>query len=65
MTESATRTLTIELKFAHSRLKAELPVPAEPVHPMRLLPVFQSLAEAVVNLGVSAAAEKGESVSCK
>lgn len=46
-------------------LTMQMTIPAKPVKPRRMLPVFQMMAGAFTNLGVEKAAAEGKTVSCK
>lgn len=55
----------ITLKVGDIPLDIELTVPAQPVKPMRMLPVFQKMANSIVELSEKAIVETGETISCK
>lgn len=70
MTTSAQRppesvTANVELAVGGWRLQAKLSVPAGPTRLMELLPVFQAVDNAVVDLAVKQAEEEGETISCR
>jgi len=46
-------------------LEMEMTVPAKPVKPHRMLPVFQQMTSAIVGLSVDAVEAAGEKISCK
>ncbi len=46
-------------------VKLQMTVPAKPVKPQRMLPVFQKMTDAFVDISVRAVEEEGEKVSCK
>jgi Fe-S-cluster containining protein len=58
-------TANVELSGPDWRLCTRLTVPAGPTQVRELLPLVQSLADAVVGAGVRTAEEGGETVSCK
>lgn len=58
-------TATVDLRVGGSRLRAEITVPAGPVGPRALLPVFRSVADTLVRIGTEEAAGRGERVSCR
>lgn len=62
---SQTVGVPVELTVFGGTLRATVPVPAGNVTPEDLLPVFQSLAAAVVHLSVRAAEQQGKKVSCR
>lgn len=54
----------ITLKVGDIPIDIELTVPAQPVKPMRMLPVFQKMANSIVELSENAVVETGETISC-
>lgn len=52
------------LNVGGTPLKMEMTVPARPIKPQRMLPVFQQMAGSFVQMGIDNAASKGETVSC-
>jgi Fe-S-cluster containining protein len=58
-------TIRVDLTIAGQSLEGQITVPAGPTRARQMLPVFQSLAEVIVDLGVKAVEEQGEKVSCK
>ena len=64
---AGTETITgrIALKINGVPIEMELTVPAAPVKPQRMLPVFQQMTNTFVEFGVYAAESEGRSVSCK
>lgn len=46
-------------------LEMEMTVPAVPVKPHRMLPIFQRMTSAIVDIGVDAVESGGERISCK
>ena len=54
----------ITLKVAGQPLDLEITVPAGPVRPDRMLPVFQKMTDTFVEMSVDAASANGEKVSC-
>jgi Fe-S-cluster containining protein len=55
----------VELSIAGAQMEMEITVPAGPIRPRRMLPVFQSLAESLVGIGISNAEQEGGTISCK
>src|SRR5262249_12310432 len=53
--------LTIEGK----PLEMQMTVPAKPVKPHRMLPIFQQMANAFVDMSVEAVEAEGKQISCK
>jgi Fe-S-cluster containining protein len=62
---SKSATATIELAVAGNVLKIDLTVPTEPVKSRRMLPLFRSLADTIVNIASKSAEEEGLKISCK
>jgi Fe-S-cluster containining protein len=56
---------TVGLNISGERFEMEITVPAAPTRPRRMLPIFQSLAESLVGIGVSRAEAEGGTISCK
>lgn len=56
---------TIPLNIAGKDVAIKVNVPAASVKPRRLLPVFQRIADAIIDVAVKTTEEKGKSVSCK
>jgi Fe-S-cluster containining protein len=54
----------VELSIGGKRLRLELEVPRAPTRAARLLPIFQSVANAVVDIACESAAAEGKSISC-
>ena len=52
------------LTIAGTKVELEVTVPANPVRLTKMLPIFQQLTNAVVDVGVSNAEAKGEQISC-
>lgn len=55
----------IVLKIGGEPLEMEMTVPATPVKPQRMLPVFQQMSNSFVDMGVKAVEAEGEKISCK
>jgi Fe-S-cluster containining protein len=55
----------VGLRIAGVPLDLEMTVPAAPVKPHRMLPIFHQMADAFAEIGVNAEAANGNSVSCK
>ncbi len=56
---------TAVLNVSGARLEMEITVPVGSTRPRRMLPVFQSLTEALVGVGVSNAEAEGRTISCQ
>lgn len=54
----------VTLNVGGTPLKMEMTVPAKPIKPQRMLPVFQQMAGSFVQMGIDHAASQGETVSC-
>src|SRR5438105_2241902 len=65
MDEPEITTVEVDFAVAGERVHGQIPVPTGPTAPRELLPVFRAVAEMIVELGVAAAAERGEAVSCR
>jgi Fe-S-cluster containining protein len=55
----------ITLDIAGMPIEMNLTVPAKPVKPQRMLPIFQQMTNSFVDMGVKAIESEGESISCK
>lgn len=62
---SAYVTATVELAVFGQTLRGKISIPAAPARPERLLPVFQSIADAVIQATVNSLEKEGFTVSCK
>lgn len=58
-------TVTVEMALFGEQVREDIDVPAAPTRPRRMLPVFQSLAETVIERSVRRAAAEGKAVSCR
>jgi Fe-S-cluster containining protein len=56
---------TAELSISGYSLKVEMSIPTAPTRPVKLLPLFQSLADAVVGIAAKTVEEEGLKISCK
>lgn len=56
---------TIELSLSGKQLRKNLTIPNRPVSLLELLPLFQSLANSFVDVGIELAEDKGEKISCR
>ncbi len=65
MTEDEWVTGKVGLRIGGYPLDLEMTVPAKPVKPHRMLPIFHQMANAFADIGVQAVAEEGKSVTCK
>jgi len=57
--------VTLQLSIAGSRVEAEAYVPRGPTRPLRMLPVFQHMADALVDRVARSAELNGLTISCK
>jgi Fe-S-cluster containining protein len=55
---------TIEMRVGDAPLKMEMTVPAKPVKPHRMLPIFQQMTDEFVGISVQAVESEGRRVSC-
>lgn len=55
----------IKLNVRGVPVEMEMTVPAEPVKPQRMLPIFQQMANTIVGFSVDAVVEEGKEISCK
>lgn len=55
----------VVLRIAGRPLELQMTVPANPVKPHRMLPVFQQMTNQFVAMSVDAAASEGKQISCK
>jgi len=58
-------TYSISISIAGETLQAEVPVPAGVTRPVEMLPIYQSVSDAILNHTVQAAGEAGHPVSCR
>lgn len=58
-------TFTVEFMAFGKLIKAEIPIPTEPVRSIELLPVLQQFTDSVVDISVNHIIQSGKSVSCK
>jgi Fe-S-cluster containining protein len=65
MTENEWVTGNAVLKIGDIRVDFGMKVPANPVKPHRMLPIFQQMANSFTEFGVQAVAAEGKSISCK
>jgi Fe-S-cluster containining protein len=56
---------TVVLNVPGARMEMEITVPSGPTRPRRMLPVFQSLTEALVGVGIQNAEAEGRAISCR
>jgi Fe-S-cluster containining protein len=61
---SAVAKTTLELAVAGERLRLEVQIPAGPTRRAALLPLYRTITEFIVEVGVKAAEGRGERVSC-
>jgi Fe-S-cluster containining protein len=62
---AATATANVPVKVCGQALQLELTVPTEPVALQKLLPVFQGLTNAVMDVAVAGVEREGKSISCR
>ncbi len=55
----------ITLDIDGTPIEISMTVPAKPVKPQRMLPIFQQMTNSFVDMGVKAIESEGESISCK
>ena len=55
----------VSLLIDGNPIDMKMTVPAKPVKPQRMLPVFQQMANSFVEMGVDAVETQGEKISCK
>jgi Fe-S-cluster containining protein len=55
----------ITLTIGNEPLNLQMTVPAKPVKPQRMLPVFQQMANSFVDIGVKAVESEGKTISCQ
>lgn len=55
----------VQISLFGSPVEMEMTVPAKPVKPRRMLPIFQAVTSSFVELGVGEVENQGEQVSCK
>lgn len=60
-----TRSANVTLSIGGNSIELELAVPAGPVRPAQLLPVLQSLTNAVVEIATDAVEAEGKRISCQ
>ena len=65
MAENDWTTINRDLTINGITLDLEMTVPAKPIKPHRMLPIFHQMTNAFTQVGVEAAEEAGCSVSCK
>lgn len=55
----------ITLSIGGAKIEMEMTVPANPVKPMRMLPIFQAMASSFVDTSINEIKAQGEKISCK
>jgi Fe-S-cluster containining protein len=60
-----TCTATVKLDVAGRSIEMQITVPSGPTRPAQLLPLLQSLTDAVVDIAGDIVAEQGKTISCK
>jgi Fe-S-cluster containining protein len=65
MAEDEWITGRVTLRIGNVPLDLEMTVPAKPIKPHRMLPIFHKMSEAFLAIGVQAAEQAGDKVSCK
>ena len=55
----------VTLRIGGAPLDLEMTVPAQPVKPHRMLPIFHQMSDSFADIGVQAAADAGNAVSCR
>jgi Fe-S-cluster containining protein len=56
---------TVRLSLYGEPIEMEMTVPAKPVKPTRMLPIFQAVSSSFIELGKSAVESQGEKISCQ
>ena len=65
MAENDWVTGKVGIRIGNVPLDLEMTVPARPVKPHRMLPIFHQMANSFADIGVQAAEHDGKSISCK
>ena len=65
MSESDWVTGRVGLRVGNVPLDLEMTVPARPVKPHRMLPIFHQMADSFADIGVQMETEAGNTLSCK
>lgn len=55
---------TVKLSLYGEPIEMEMTVPAKPVKPRRMLPIFQAVSSSFANLGVTVAENQGKKITC-
>ena len=55
----------ITLSMNGAQIEMEMTVPAKPVKPMRMLPIFQAMASSFVDTSIEEVEAQGKKISCK
>lgn len=55
----------VTLSLYGEPIEMEMTVPATPVKPKRMLPIFQTITSSFIELGINAVESEGEKISCK
>lgn len=56
---------TMKMLVHGEPVEMQMTVPAKPVKPMRMLPIFQMMTNSFLNIGVDAIKQRGEKISCQ
>src|SRR5437868_266478 len=65
MSENEWVTGRVGLRVGNVPLDLEMTVPAKPVKPHRMLPIFHQMADSFADIGVQIEENKGNPISCK
>lgn len=65
MSENEWVTGRVTLRIGNAPLDLEMTVPARAVKPHRMLPIFHQMSDSFADIGVQAAADAGNAVSCR
>lgn len=61
----AVATATIDFTVSGQPVHTEITIPARPVRPVQMLPIFNRFAEIVVDIAVESSQAEGKAISCK
>lgn len=56
---------TFKLSLHGEPVEMQMTVPAKPIKPMRMLPIFQMMTNSFLEIGVDATQKQGEKISCR
>src|ERR1043165_10234425 len=64
-TEPELATATIDFTVSGQQIHTEISLPARPVRPVQMLPIFNRFAEIVIDIAVETSQAEGKAISCK